>query len=112
MSMMTANISGEILPSVNLKELLETFYAFVTEPKVDETQLTLSKTQTVQWLKNRNNSTDTAFWDEYDRQFTLHDPRDLLITEEQVNSVTSDKILELYKERLANGIDYDYHIVG
>ena len=98
--------------TADLNELLMNFYAYVTEPKVDETQLTILKNSTLEWLKNRNNSKDTEFWNAYLNEFYLNDPRDAILTEDMINSVTSEKVLNMYKERFGNGIDYDYYIVG
>lgn len=93
-------------------DLLMNFYAFVTEPKVDSNQLEIAKHSTIEWLKNRNNSKDTEFWNAYLNEYYLNDPRDAILTEAMVNSVSAEKVLNLYKDRFSNGIDYDYYIVG
>lgn len=95
-----------------LNDLLMNFYAFVTEPKVDSNQLEIAKQSTLEWLKNRNNSKDTEFWNTYLNEYYLNDPRDAILTEDMVTSVTADRVLNLYKDRFSNGIDYDYYIVG
>ncbi|MBP6409189.1 MAG: insulinase family protein [Fusobacteriaceae bacterium] len=98
--------------SANLNELIANFYAFVTEPKIDPKQLELSKNQTIEYLKNRNNSKDTPFWDEYNNEVTLGDPRDKILTISEAENVKAEDILRIYKNRFSNGVDYDYYIVG
>ena len=93
-------------------ELLKNFYGFVTEPKIDENVLSINKNNAIEYLKNRKNSKDTEFWDEYIKEYYLQNPRYFPLTEEKVKEVNSDNILNLYKDRLGNGNNFDYYIVG
>ena len=63
-------------------------------------------------MKNRNNSKDTPFWDEYNNEVTLGDPRDKILTISEAENVKAEDILRIYKNRFSNGVDYDYYIVG
>lgn len=98
--------------TTNLGDLLKNFHAFVTEPKIDPIQLELSKKQAIESIKNRYNAKDTPFWDEYLKEVTLNDPRDKILTVDDVEKIRAEDILRIYKDRFTNGIDYDYYIVG
>ncbi len=98
--------------SKEVDELLKNFYGFVTEPKIDENVLSINKNNVIEYLKNRKNSKDTEFWDEYVKEYYLQNPRYFPLTEEKVKEVNSDNILNLYKDRLGNGNNFDYYIVG
>lgn len=65
--------------SKEVDELLKNFYGFVTEPKIDENVLSINKNNAINYLKNRKNSKDTEFWDEYIKEYYLQNPRHIFL---------------------------------
>lgn len=92
-------------------DMLKIFYAYVTEAKLDETQLQIDKQNTIDAIRNKKNLRENDFWEEVYQELNAYDERAKIMEEEDVNNIDGDELLELYNERFANG-DYDYYIVG
>ena len=93
------------------EDMLKIFYAYVTEAKIDETQLQIDKQNAIEALRNKKNLKENDFWEEVYIELNGHDERAKIMEEEDVNSIDGAELLDLYKERFTGG-DYDYYIVG
>lgn len=92
-------------------DMLKAFYAFVSEPKLNENQLEIDKAGVIEGIKTKNNLSETKFWEELHYIINDYDERAQIMDIDDVEEIKGEKLLDIYKDRFCKG-DYDYYIVG
>ncbi len=99
-------------PTNEFSEMLYNFYGYMTEGKVDQNQLNISLEATKESIKSRENLKTNQFWKDFNYTLSNNNERDRWLELEDLEKVNKEGIEKIFNERLANGIDYDYYIVG
>lgn len=96
----------------DFETLLQLVYLGFTAPRKDEeayrTLMALLENQ----LKNRANNPKAAFSDSVAMMSSDHSPRTMLMTQENLDKVNLDKIMQIYSERFSNVADWTFFFVG
>lgn len=96
----------------DFETLLQLVYLGFTAPRRDEeayqTLMALLENQ----LKNRANNPKAVFSDSVAMMSTNHSPRTMLMTQENLDKVNLDKIMQIYSERFSNVADWTFFFVG
>jgi len=96
----------------DFETLLQLVYLNFTAPRRDEEAYQTLMNIIENQLINRNNNPKAAFSDSVQMMSTDHSPRTMLMTKENLEKVSLDKIMEIYSERFKNVADWTFFFVG
>lgn len=105
-------LSGSAVPK-DLRTLFELVYLHFGELKRDDKAVASALAQTKEMLRNQAANPMKAFSDSLQTTFYGADnPRLVILNEEDVDKVSYDRVLEIYKERYADASDFTFVFVG
>ena len=96
----------------DLETLFQLIHLYATDPRADQTALQSFKNHQLALLANRESDPATAFSDSLFRAFYGDHPRRRLMTSEDIDNITTEKSLTIYKERFASFGDFTFVFVG
>ena len=111
-SSLREGFSGSSTPE-DLETLLQLTHLYVTSPRKDEEAFMGFIERNKAFLKNLDVNPDFYFQDQVSKIMSKNHPRGGgFPTEEELNAISQDKALEIYRERFANAGDFTFFFVG
>jgi len=97
----------------DLETMFQLTYLSFTEPRRDTTALMTFKAQMITQFKFMSSNPQMAFIKELREAAASYSPRVLALpTEEQINSIDMEKVLDFYNNAFANASNYKFFFVG
>jgi len=96
----------------DLETLFQLIHLYVTQPRADETALRSFQNHQRAMIVNRNADPASAFADSLFRAFYADHRRRRILTEEDLNQLSAERSLEIFRERLADVRDFTFVFVG
>ncbi|MDW3191481.1 MAG: insulinase family protein [Cytophagales bacterium] len=111
-STLQEGFSGYSTPE-DLETLLQLTHLYFTQPRKDEEAFMGFMERNKTFLKNLEVNPNFYFQDQVSKIMSQNHPRGGgFPTEEELNSISQDKALDIYKERFANAGDFTFFFVG
>lgn len=107
----TESISGSCVKK-DLETMLQLTYLCFTSPRRDDDAFTSQIERTRNALKNQELDPQTAFADSVASVIYNNNVRARRLKEEDLDRISYDRMLEMYKERFRNAADFEYYLVG
>ena len=96
----------------DFETMLQLLYLHMTAPRRDEVAYQTLMNMIDNELINRANNPKVVFSDSVQLMSTDHSPRTILFNKENMQKVSLDKIMEIYKARFSNASDFTFFFVG
>lgn len=111
-SSLREGFSGSSTPE-DFETLLQLIHLYFTQPRKDEEAFLGFMERNKSFLKNLEVNPNFYFQDQVSRIMSQNHPRGGgFPTEEELNAISQDKALEVYRERFANAGDFTFFFVG
>lgn len=111
-SSLREGFSGSSTPE-DFETLLQLTHLYFTQPRKDEEAFLGFMERNKTFLKNLEVNPNFYFQDQVSKIMSQNHPRGGgFPTEEELNAISQDKALEVYKERFANAGDFTFFFVG
>lgn len=107
----TQGFSGHSSPR-DFETAMQLMYLYFTQPRKDADIWQSNITQTKSILANRNLDPGSVFQDTLAATLSNHNPRQMVITTEELNAASLDKAYAFYKDRFADASGFTFTIVG
>lgn len=107
----TEGVSGSCVKK-DLETMLQLMYLRFTAPRLDKNELNAMFERYKSALKNQELNPNTALQDTIAKVVYNNDPRSLRWRAEDFDKINLDRCLEMYKERFADGDDFEFYFVG
>ena len=91
---------------------MQLMYLYFTQPRKDADIWQSNITQTKSILANRSLDPGSVFQDTIAATLSKHNPRQMVITTEELNAASLDKAYAFYKDRFADASGFTFTIVG
>lgn len=104
-------LRGRASPS-DLDKLFELIYLTFTSPRHDADAFEAYKEQQAQFLANREHSPMMVFMDSLSAISSQYHPRSRTITVDELNAVSLDDALDIYRDRFADAGNFTFVFVG
>jgi zinc protease len=96
----------------DLENMFELLYLRFTAQRACEEQFDQWVAQEREWLKNRNADPGTAFYDTLEMVLNQYHPRKMPLTEQQLDSMSLDRTMEIYRDRFADASGFTFAFTG
>lgn len=96
----------------DFETLLQLVYLKFTSPRKDEEAFEAQVSRTRESMRNQDLQPTTALVDTIAKVIYKNHPRAIRRKAESLDSLNYDRILQIYKERFADGNDFEFFIVG
>lgn len=111
-SSLREGFSGTSTPE-DIETLLQLTHLYFTQPRKDEEAFMGFMERNRTFLKNLDVNPSFYFQDQVSRIMSQNHPRGGgFPTEEELNAISQDKAIDIYKERFANAADFTFFFVG
>ena len=107
----TESIEGSCVKK-DLETMLQLAYLCFTSPRRDDDAFTSQIERTRNALKNQDLNPQTTLQDSIVSVFYDNNVRALRMKEADLDRISYDRLLELYRERFANAKDFEFYLVG
>lgn len=96
----------------DFETMLQLIYLCFTAPHRDDDAFASARERVVQMLRNQDLNPAVALQDSTISVFYGNHPRAMRPRSEDMEAVSYDRLLEIYRERFANAGDFDFYLVG
>lgn len=110
-STLTEGISGSC-PSRDFETMMQLTYLSFTSPRKDEEAFSSYKTRLKASLQNKEANPMTAFQDTVSYALYGNHPRLVSLTEEMVDKIDYNRVIEMYMDRFKDASDFRFYLVG
>jgi len=108
---LSESISGSCRPE-DFETMMQLAYLRFEQPRFDKEAFDAFMQRNLAYITNINDNPQKALGDSLNLLRTNYHPRTLLFGEDYLNSVSFDRMQELYKERFSDASDFVFFIVG
>ena len=108
---MTEIVSGSCSPK-DFETMMQLTYLTFTSPRKDQEAFESYKARLKAQLQNRDANPMTAFQDTARLVMYGKHPRIIKMTEDMVDQIDYDRIIEMYKDRFKDASDFTFYFVG
>ncbi len=110
-SSLTESVSGSCPPR-DFETMMQLTYLYFTAPRKDEEAFESYKNRLKTALQNKDANPMKAFQDTVSHALYGNHPRMLDMTEDMVDKINYDHVIEMYKERFQDASDFKFYFVG
>ena len=107
----TESVSGSCTPK-DFETMMQLTYLSFTSPRKDNEAFESYKNRLKAKLQNADANPMSAFGDTVRHALYGNHPRAIKFTEDMVDKIDYDRIIEMYKERFADASDFTFFLVG
>jgi zinc protease len=110
-----AELSENVYASANIEDIetmFELMYLKLTKPKIDKTIAKNRKKLLKDIAEKEDKNPKTKFSKEFFLHYYKNDPRIIYDTNESIDSLSSDKMLSIFKDRFSDMNNFKFVIVG
>lgn len=104
-------LDGSSTPK-DLRTLFELVYLSFGEPRRDDKAIASLKAQMREWLRNKATDHSSAFRDTVSATMYAHHPWIVQMNEALVDSISYDRILQIYTDRFSDASDFTFVFCG
>ena len=110
-SSLSESVSGSCPPR-DFETMMQLTYLYFTAPRKDNEAFESYKNRLKSALQNKDANPMKAFQDTASHALYGNHPRMLDLTEELVDKINYDRVIEMYKDRFKDASDFKFYLVG